>query len=219
VVLEYSGKKVTRADGIATRNNMLDAALEIIVRDGIRGISHRAVAQEAGVKQGSVTYYFADINTLITDAFIRYVELGENSDFNIRKLAAEAMAEYELEGVSERGERILLIDKITRFIIGYFSSQELSEETIILDHAFRNELMRNQTLAKVVRQFDQQDLQLMTEFFSRMGTEDPESDAVQIFSLFWYLAQQLVLENNSDEQKSYTAKIIRRTLRRLLKVD
>jgi DNA-binding transcriptional regulator YbjK len=50
---------------------ILDAALQIIAVDGTRKVTHRRVAEAAGVPLGSVTYYFGDIEHLITNAFER----------------------------------------------------------------------------------------------------------------------------------------------------
>lgn len=40
------------------RTQLLDAGLRVIARDGMRGLTHRAVENEAGVPHGSTTYYF-----------------------------------------------------------------------------------------------------------------------------------------------------------------
>lgn len=53
---------------------MLDAALEVLVDDGVAGITHRKVAARADVPLGSVTYHFASLAELCTRAFARYVE-------------------------------------------------------------------------------------------------------------------------------------------------
>ncbi|MEV7129154.1 TetR family transcriptional regulator [Streptomyces sp. NPDC093260] len=53
---------------------MLDAALEVLVEDGVAGITHRKVAARADVPLGSVTYHFSSLSELCTQAFARYVE-------------------------------------------------------------------------------------------------------------------------------------------------
>lgn len=53
---------------------MLDAALTVLVEDGVAGITHRKVAAGADVPLGSVTYHFASLTELCTQAFGRYVE-------------------------------------------------------------------------------------------------------------------------------------------------
>jgi AcrR family transcriptional regulator len=48
--------------------------MRIVVRDGVRAVRHRAVAAEAGVPLSATTYYFKDIDDLLTDTFAQYVE-------------------------------------------------------------------------------------------------------------------------------------------------
>ena len=46
----------------AKRNEVLDAALRVMTRDGIRAVTHRAVAAELGHSLRATTYYFASID-------------------------------------------------------------------------------------------------------------------------------------------------------------
>lgn len=52
----------------------MDAALEVLVADGVAGLTHRKVASRADVPLGSVTYHFASLAELRTRAFAWYVE-------------------------------------------------------------------------------------------------------------------------------------------------
>lgn len=51
--------------------SILDAVLVLLAREGISGVSMRAVAREAGVALGLVNYHFADKHTLIKAALER----------------------------------------------------------------------------------------------------------------------------------------------------
>lgn len=55
------------------RAQIVDGVLTLLARDGIAGVSMRAVAREAGVALGLVHYYFDDKTTLIA-ATLRQVE-------------------------------------------------------------------------------------------------------------------------------------------------
>ena len=43
---------------MARRDQLCDAAISVIARSGLRGLTHRAVDQVAGVPEGSTSYYF-----------------------------------------------------------------------------------------------------------------------------------------------------------------
>jgi DNA-binding transcriptional regulator YbjK len=54
---------------VQRKAQVVDAALRVIGREGVRGLSMRAVAAEAGVPLGTTTYYFADRDALVEAAF------------------------------------------------------------------------------------------------------------------------------------------------------
>ncbi|MEU0934116.1 TetR family transcriptional regulator [Embleya sp. NPDC005971] len=47
------------------RTLMLDASIRVLATHGLRGLTHRAVQEEAGLPNGSVTYYFKTRDQLI----------------------------------------------------------------------------------------------------------------------------------------------------------
>ncbi|MFR9793978.1 TetR/AcrR family transcriptional regulator [Streptomyces sp. MB22_4] len=67
------GRRTRRHDP-RRRECVLDAALQVLVEDGVAGITHRKVAARADVPLGSVTYHFASLTDLCAQAFGRYVE-------------------------------------------------------------------------------------------------------------------------------------------------
>lgn len=67
--------------GPARRQSIARAAVRILRVSGIEGLTHRAVAAEAQVSQGSTTYYFTSRNDLLnaaieysTQASIRWLQ-------------------------------------------------------------------------------------------------------------------------------------------------
>jgi len=68
------GGRTTRAKSEIRRHAILKATIRVAAKDGIKGIKHRSVAREAGVPLAATTYYFRDINELISDAFMLYAQ-------------------------------------------------------------------------------------------------------------------------------------------------
>ncbi|KKO72001.1 TetR/AcrR family transcriptional regulator [Kerstersia gyiorum] len=56
------------------RDRLVDAALSIMLAQGVQGVSHRAVAAEAGVPLGSTTYYFRDLDALLIASIERLTQ-------------------------------------------------------------------------------------------------------------------------------------------------
>jgi DNA-binding transcriptional regulator YbjK len=61
------------AKGRARRDALLDAALEVIERNGPAALTHRAVAAAAGLPTSAASYYFADIDDLLVSVLRRSI--------------------------------------------------------------------------------------------------------------------------------------------------
>ena len=61
-------KTVNSGEQVDRQSRILEAALDLLSRHGISGVSMRAVAREAGVALGLVNYYYEDKSSLIRAA-------------------------------------------------------------------------------------------------------------------------------------------------------
>lgn len=57
-----------RLRGEQRRSELLQATLTVIERDGVAGVSHRAVASVADVSVASITYHFPTLDDLLVAA-------------------------------------------------------------------------------------------------------------------------------------------------------
>jgi DNA-binding transcriptional regulator YbjK len=80
---------VQRPSPEAVRAAIIEATIRLIGREGVDGVTHRAVAREAGVSLSSTTYHFVSRDEIVTEA-LRHV-----ADLEIERIArdAEALAE------------------------------------------------------------------------------------------------------------------------------
>ena len=56
------------------REQILQAALTLIAAEGVASVTHRRIAEEAGVPLGSTTYYFETLDQLLREAFVYHIE-------------------------------------------------------------------------------------------------------------------------------------------------
>ncbi|MEU6256846.1 TetR/AcrR family transcriptional regulator [Streptomyces sp. NPDC047043] len=63
----------------ATSEELVEAAIRVIGREGVAAATTRKIAEEAGVPQGTVHYWFADKNELLQDVVRSIVERLEKS--------------------------------------------------------------------------------------------------------------------------------------------
>ncbi|MFF0400180.1 TetR/AcrR family transcriptional regulator [Streptomyces sp. NPDC005248] len=68
------GRRARRNDP-GRKTHILDVTLDVIADHGVAGTTHRHIAARAGVPLGSITYHFASLADLQTQAFTRHVEL------------------------------------------------------------------------------------------------------------------------------------------------
>lgn len=70
----YAPRVTTSGESTDRRVRILEATIDLLGREGISGVSMRAVAREAGVALGLVNYHFTDKTTLISAALRRVEE-------------------------------------------------------------------------------------------------------------------------------------------------
>src|SRR4051794_40779813 len=93
-----------RSDRAEARHRaLLDAALEIIGREGIDAVSHRKVAELAGVPLGSTTYYFTSRDDMLVQALEHFAR-GEIAalDRTLGSVSAEHWAQEGAPGFVQR---------------------------------------------------------------------------------------------------------------------
>src|SRR5262244_257293 len=60
---------------MSRRADIADAAIRTLARDGMRGLTHRAVDRTAGLPEGSASYYFRTRRALLQATVERLAEL------------------------------------------------------------------------------------------------------------------------------------------------
>ncbi|MFF3752277.1 TetR/AcrR family transcriptional regulator [Streptomyces sp. NPDC002018] len=86
---------MTRRYDPERRGRIIDAAIRVVGRAGIAGLSHRSAAAEADVPLGSTTYHFASLDELLVAALRR---LNENFAAALAESGALADPESGLAG-------------------------------------------------------------------------------------------------------------------------
>ncbi len=176
--LKYQGRKTSRANSEQRRRTILEAALRIVVRDGVRGVRHRAVAREAEVPLSATTYYFKDINDLITDTFTLFVEMG-----------AEKFKAFWQESENRLQEALSVLDgsdysksafatKMTDLAVDYVVTQLRDHrDYLVAERAFQLECLRNENLRPVAFQHQSYLISSLETLFKKVGSSESKSDA------------------------------------------
>jgi len=122
-----------RSRGVRRRTQILEAALRLLAQDGASILTHRAVAQEAGVPIAATTYYFKSKEHLIAEAFQLHAE-------NEARRVAEATKAIDAELTKDQ-----LADQLAEFLsYGLYHARTtlIAEFELLLQAARQPELER-----------------------------------------------------------------------------
>ena len=177
--INYQGRKAARAKSEQRRRLILEAALRIVAREGIRGVKHRAVAREAGVPLASTTYYFKDISELITDAFMLF---AENSQRKFELFYGElhsSVSKYDLDAVqTDRAVRRALAEELVELGVRYVHAQvRFRRDELLSEKAFLLESLRDESLKMLARKYRAVWQAGLVDLLRSLKTPSPEMDA------------------------------------------
>lgn len=169
--------------------------MRIIVREGVRAVRHRAVAAEAAVPLSATTYYFKDINDLITDTFALFVERNA-AYMGLLWSSTEGLLREQvgrLDGSPEARRR--LAGEIAQMAVEYVRQQLLTRrEHLLADQAFQQEALLNPRLHGLLRAHRQILLQGTTHFFEVLGSQQAEQDAKLLTAIIVRMEYQGLLD-------------------------
>ena len=193
--LPYQGRPTKRKDSTERRNAILNAALTVMVRDGIREVRHRSVAKEAGVPLSATTYYFDTIECLIHDAFVHFTEKNAS---HVQLL--ERSAWIALEEFSRHRDKRKLKEDLLRFLVSHIENQVQDKDARILEWSFRQEALRNPKLTELYQQPQVMMTRAIQHFFAGLGKEQAIERAQILLGTLYHLEYQLLSSPSSTMQ-------------------
>ncbi|MNM79367.1 putative DNA-binding transcriptional regulator [compost metagenome] len=215
--VQYQGRKASRQGSEQRRQDILDAAMRIVVREGVRGVRHRAVATEAGVPLSATTYYFKDIEDLLTDTFAQYVErsaaymakLWEHTEVLLRQLLAQ--------GDHSPQCRARLADEVAKMMADYVQRQLHNRRDFLMaEQAFRQEALLCPRLAELVKLHEQILLRGAGQMLQVVGSRQPQQDALVLTAIIEQMEYQGLLDDSRVDAQAQMLAILTRYLHLVL---
>ena len=193
----------TRASAQQRRLAILEAALRIMAREGLRAVSHRSVAAEAGVPLAATTYYFSDLEDLITESFLHW------SQAQRRVVGDQLAASLALYEHVTPGDVDALVAALADAASGYVIEQARTHRADrVLEFAFLHEAARLPRLRAVVQDRQPEDRRALERFHATIGSRNPEIDAQVSHSLMLGLEKSVLL----DDVRGFDREAIRAVL-------
>lgn len=193
----YKGRQAKRANSRQRQREILEATLRLIAQDGIRAVRHRAIAKEANVPLAATTYYFKDINDLISDAFRLFSEQNNQRNSwlqeNSLKLLESSLNDGEQSPEALREE---LLPRLVDLVIEHIQIQVADDFSRRVEHAFLNESLHSPSIEESFKQPRANIIKAIANFLERIGIEDPNPDAHALHGIIQWLEYLLVVDNS-----------------------
>ncbi|MAR92121.1 MAG: TetR family transcriptional regulator [Pseudomonadales bacterium] len=212
-VLNYRGRKTSRARSEQRRRAILEAALRIVVRDGVRGVRHRAVAREAGVPLSATTYYFDDISALIADTFTLFAETAIREVVQpIYQYLADWIHQHqqEMQGAIVSDQ---LLDELAALIVNLVQ-QELTEnrQHLLAEQAFKHECLRDAGLRAVAQTYFDHLLEGLVALCRHIQVDDPDTAGELLMGTVFRIEHEALMVPVEDFDAAKARRMIRRLL-------
>jgi DNA-binding transcriptional regulator YbjK len=157
-----------RPRGAARREALLQAVLEVVASAGPEAVTHRRVAQVAGLPLASTTYWFSSKDELLAAA----LEHAAERDIARLRAAAAALAEVPA------GERRRLIDGLVAAIIDPLERELATcRGSLIASYSLWLEAARRPGLRAIARRWTEAYREVAADLLQRAGDRRSGADA------------------------------------------
>ncbi|WP_345940449.1 TetR family transcriptional regulator [Pseudomonas sp. MS19] len=217
--LQYQGRKASRAGSELRRQAILDATMRLIVREGVRAVRHRAVAAEAQVPLSATTYYFDDIDDLISDTFTQFVEQSAaNLEAYWSQTENRLFASLKARGECPN-ERQVLADELAQIALDYVVMQLTTRrDQLIAGQAFYHAALFNPGLHELWRAHRKMVLFGVSKFFEALGSDQPFEDSRLLMPVILQMEYQGLIDGVEVLDKSAMLAILKRHMYLVLKL-
>ena len=179
------------------REQILEATLRVIGRDGREAVTHRAVAEEAGVPLGSTTYYFDSRDDLLGQA----LEHVARKEIERHRMLGEELSKAK----TPRGLADLLVNELI------FEAED--RDAYIAEYELWLEAGRRPDLRSAATEWCDSVQLAVARAMEKLGSTDPASDASLVVAAIDGLGERAL---GREEDAAQAVAEFRPQLRRLI---
>lgn len=168
------------------RRRLLDAAIDVLAREGARGLSFRAVDVAADVPQGTASNYFANRDDLLIQVANRYYERLQPDDATMALLNDGPKTRDTVKELIQE-----TVERVGSFETGYLALLEL-----------RLEASRRPALRELLTQRIRADVELNVANHLKAGLPGDEQSVLLLYlAMNWLIVERLTVPGaiSSDE--------------------
>jgi DNA-binding transcriptional regulator YbjK len=183
--------------GKKRKAEILDAVLTIVGRDGMAGLSMRALAAEADIPLGATTYYFTTKSELVAEAFRRHAAR------ETERVLAVAL------NLPPEPTALQLADQLTSFLIQGLTDRRLP---LIAEYELLVEATRDDDLATLSRSWLNIMQDELKSVMIRLGSPSPEVDVDVLLGLLAGLEVDHLSGEPTAAERAHIRTVVRRTV-------
>ena len=146
------------------RREVLEATLRLLARECPRGVTHRAVAAEAGTSLRATTYYFASREELLTEALLHYARTAIER-FDIIRAPLSPGIEDPIEAAADLLAATVVSDLLE------------DRAGLVAEYELVLEIGRNPVLEPAYREWQAKLEGMLGGYAALFGSRNPERDA------------------------------------------
>ncbi len=208
-----------RSKGEQTRNQILNAAIVVLARQGIKGTTHRAIATEAQLQLSLTTYYFKDIQELVHEAFML------SSTKTISRAGAawlpalemlDSFTKTQLKKLSTRQEiAINLIDMATFYLVNKIKNcaTELAIEQLLF-----TEIQTTPKLRSLAHAHRDTLLVPFVQLSTYFNPQNPHLDADIMLTIFTQIEYRNLVVDADDIDVEYIQQMVQRVIHWIMQI-
>jgi DNA-binding transcriptional regulator YbjK len=184
--------------GAARRDHILDAALRVAGRLGPDALTHRRVAEAAGLPLAATTYWFASKDELLAETY--------------RRAAERDIARLEELGARLSPERLAVRRDLPAALARLVTDELAGDRTgLVASYALWLEAARRPELREVSRAWTEAYVRVAAGLLATAGARDPELDARIVVAALDGLSLDALVTDDPDSGRT-----VRGALERLL---
>lgn len=201
---------VRQQRGEARRDAILRATWGVILRDGVRGVRHRAVATAAGVPLSSTTYYFKDIQDLLVQSFELFAEESvERFAVPFWRQAEQQrldfIAQNSPESLLPDAHSVALSNALLLDVAAKYIEERLSKhrEQVVLEYAFWYAAIDEPRLQLAVRKVARRWIGLVQPWLSLLPVTEPEQAARSMLATLRRIEYEGLIGGSATESPTW----------------
>jgi DNA-binding transcriptional regulator YbjK len=174
---------VTRTD---TRQRLLDAALPLVARGGLKALTHRAVESAAGVARGSATYHLGSRHEIVEGLMERLADLDVAAmDEALNRLAVDHLASGEVD--------------LRAMVGGLVGAITAERDRVLARYWLMLEAARDESLQPIARRWREAFAALPEPVLTRLGVRAPATVSRDLVALLDGVIFEHVCTGQTDD--------------------